>query len=314
MFVKGTILIVEQVFGSSQVSYVQMVACSISLLWYNENTYLEQLIVTILQAIILGIVQGISEFLPISSSGHLVLVPYLFDWQDQGIAFDAIVHLGTLFAVVVYFRVRVWALLSALFSRDPLKALDKRLAWLAMMSMIPALLFGFIIEKVLEISFRSPIIIAVNLIVWGIVLYLAELYAQKKQSTVGDLDVTKLTISNVLAIGLAQALALLPGTSRSGITMTAGLFAGISKKGAAELSFLMSIPIITIAGGLKLFELIQTGSSQVSASALGAGFLAASLSGFLAIKGLMNIIQAKGFWPFVVYRVVLGVGLLFLFL
>jgi undecaprenyl-diphosphatase len=268
----------------------------------------------ILQAATLGIIQGITEFLPISSSGHLIFLPQLFGWEDQGLAFDALVHVGSLLAVVVYFRVRLLNILRDVFQRGAASSINRRLGWLLIFSIIPAGLVGFFGGDIIENTLRSVSVIAYGLIGWGIVLYAADRYnrfLQKKQAKLTDTQ--HLSVKQVILISLAQAVALIPGTSRSGITMTAGLFAKLDKKAAAEFSFLMSVPIIALAGGLKILGLVQAGLGDLQLSVLLVGFVSAALSGFFAIWGLMKIVEKWSFAPFAFYRVIVGV-LILLFL
>lgn len=265
---------------------------------------------TIPQSFFLGIIQGLTEFLPISSSGHLIFVPVLFGWADQGIGFDVVLHLGTLLAVVVYFRDKLWAMVRAFFSKKQLRITDYqlqnnyKLAWLIILSIIPAGLIGFFFGDAIENNLRMPEVIAVGFIFWGIVLWLADRFGKK------EYGLEKLNWKNALFIGCAQAVALIPGTSRSGITMTAGLFSKLDKKSSAEFSFLMSVPIIFLAGMANVVDMIQEGLGDLTVSILLIGFISSMLSGFLAIWGLMKIIQKWSFTPFVVYRVVLGILIL----
>jgi undecaprenyl-diphosphatase len=261
---------------------------------------------TLIQAFFLGVIQGISEFLPISSSGHLVIVPRLFGWQDQGLSFDAFIHLGTLIAVLWHFRSQVISLWHGFFLRSPRHQPERRLAWLIIISTIPALIIGYLANDWIETKFRSTTLIAVNLIVWGIVLWIADWYGRRNAHR----NLYSMTPGNAVGIGLAQALALIPGTSRSGITMTAGMFGGLDKKSAAEFSFLMSIPIITAAGGVKLLDLIRSGFNGTTETILAVGFLGAFVGGILAIRGLFRVLENWNFTPFVIYRVALGIILL----
>ncbi len=267
---------------------------------------------SILQAIILGIVQGLTEFLPVSSSGHLIFFPKLFGWQDQGLSFDAIMHLGTLVAVVVYFRQKLKSMIQAVFSRDIARAVDRKLAWLLILSIIPASIVGLLLGGWIEENTRAVEFIAFGFIFWGVLLYLADFYgkwqvARNKEQVVSTDGVNW---KQALFIGCAQAIALFPGTSRSGITMTAGLFSKLDRKSAAEFSFLMSIPVIGLAGMVKLVDLFDRQHELISVAPMAAGFLAAAVSGFLAIAALMRIIQKWSFTPFVVYRIVLGILIL----
>ncbi|PLX28675.1 undecaprenyl-diphosphatase [Candidatus Parcubacteria bacterium] len=265
---------------------------------------------SIIQAIVLGVIQGVTEFLPISSSGHLVFIPKLFGWVDQGLAFDTIMHLGTLLAVVVYFRKKIWSILRAVFlyRRTEMKQ-DRKLGWLLILSIIPAGVVGLLFDNWIETNLRSTSVIAFGLIFWGIMLFFADRYSRKNiVERRKNLDSTDW--KQTLFIGCAQAIALIPGTSRSGITMTAGLFSKFDKKSAAEFSFLMSIPVIALAGLLQVLELAQNGLGNVAMLPLIIGFISAVVSGFFAITGLMKIIQKWSFAPFVVYRVVIGVLIL----
>lgn len=265
---------------------------------------------TAFQAIILGIVQGIGEFLPISSSGHLIFLPKFFGWQDQGLAFDMIAHLGTLLAVITYFRHKLWVLFTSIFTDDKKHQMERRLIWLIAVSTIPAAIVGFFLGDIIETEFRSPHIIGVGLIVWGIVLGLADRYSHninKKKKDLSEKTMLKdLSWWQVIGMGCAQAIALIPGTSRSGITMTAGLFSGLSRKAASEFSFLMSIPIISLAAGVKLVGVVQHGANGTDPLLLFVGFLSAAVSGFFAIAILMKIIQKWSFMPFVIYRIIVG--------
>jgi len=263
---------------------------------------------TELQAIVLGIIQGLTEFLPVSSSGHLIFIPKIFGWGDQGLAFDAVVHLGTLLAVVVYFRKRLWKVLESVlsFDKEKWKTGNGKLGWLILLTIIPAGLVGLFFGDLIENTLRETWIVGVGLIFWGVVLGMADKFSRKSSVT----SLNNLSWKKTLFIGCAQAIALIPGTSRSGITMTAGLFSKLSKKDAAEFSFLMSVPIILLGGGLKVVELFGEGLGSVQIIPLVIGFLASALSGFVAIAGLMKIVQKWSFMPFVAYRIVVGVLIL----
>ena len=279
---------------------------------------------SVVHALVLGFVQGISEFLPISSSGHLILLPKLFGWSDQGLTFDVVVHLGSLVAVVVYFRHKLWRMVKSLVVMDKAIKVDlslssdrgesphfyRRLAALLALSIIPAGLFGYFFDGWIETNLRATWVVAFDLIFWGLLLGIADLY---QRSATHMHQLTSVTLRDTIIIGFAQALALFPGTSRSGITMTAGLFCKFDKKTAAEFSFLMSVPIIALAGLVKIKDLIQNGLDHVSIFPLTVGFFSAMISGFFAIWVLMKMIERWSFLPFVLYRVVLGVFLLLLF-
>ncbi|PIZ94828.1 MAG: undecaprenyl-diphosphatase [Candidatus Magasanikbacteria bacterium CG_4_10_14_0_2_um_filter_37_12] len=276
----------------------------------------------ITQSIFLGVIQGLTEFLPVSSSGHLIFLPEFFGWADQGLAFDVVMHLGTLLALIIFFRKKLWNILKAVFflvrkkeleMKDyESKMIDCKLGWLIVLSIIPAGIVGLLFGDWIETSLRSPVVIGVSLIFWGIVLGFADKYSRRlkieNQKSLGMLG-----WKNVLFIGCAQAVALIPGTSRSGITMTAGLLTKLDKKSVAEFSFFMSVPVIALAGFLKIIELWQNGLGDLSIVVLSIGFLASALSGLVAISGLMKIIQKWSFMPFVVYRVVVGIFIIIVY-
>lgn len=262
-----------------------------------------------LQVFWLAVIQGITEFLPVSSSGHLILMPQLFDWPDQGLAFDVAVHVGTLLAVVIYFRQDVW-----LMSRDWTWSIAKRqpssnsrLAWVIIFATLPAVFFGFIINNNLEETLRNPLIIAATTIGFGALLWWSDVKGKRER------DEHTLSYKDIAIIGFAQALALIPGTSRSGITITAGLMIGLTRQAAARLSFLLSIPLIFGAGLLKLKDLIQS-ELPVHWDILIVGALIAFISAYLVISLFLKWINQIGMAPFAWYRFALGLVLLYLFL
>ena len=257
--------------------------------------------VSLLQTVVLGLVQGLTEFLPISSSAHLILIPRFFGWDDPGLAFDVALHLGTLAAVVGYFWRDLWKLLESVVRPGDLTlAQDRKLVIFLIVATIPGALAGLLLEHKAEEAFRSPALIASALILMGTGLGIADWLCK------GDREVANLTYWMAVLIGLAQGLALIPGVSRSGITITMALALGLSRKEAARFSFLMSVPIIAGAGILKMKTILHSPDKL----ALGAGFLAAALAGFLAIWILFKIIQTKRYTPFVVYRWALGLFVL----
>lgn len=267
-----------------------------------------------LQAAVLGIVQGLTEFLPVSSSGHLVLFPSLFGWSDQGIAFDIVLHLGTLVAVVIFLRKKLWLIIKSFFNfknKEEITLQNRHLGWLLIISIIPAGLVGLLFNSWIEENLRSSLIVAGTLIFWGIILWLADNYSQKQ---IAKKNMEKLIWKNALFIGLAQAVALIPGTSRSGITMTAGLFSKLDRKSTAEFSFLVSVPIIFLAGVTAIKDLFENGLGNIELSYLGVGFISAMGSGLLAVWGLMKIIQKWSFKPFVIYRILLGLIIILFFI
>jgi len=256
----------------------------------------EVLIVTIWQAVVLGLVQGLGEFLPISSSAHLVLVPWLFRWPDPGLAFDVALHLGTLVAVVAFFW-RDWLKLF-LGACKGFRTKEGRLFWCLVLASLPGAAAGYLLEDYAETVFRTPELIAVMLILMGMILYLADRRGEKKT------DIGRVTLWQSLLIGISQALAIIPGVSRSGITMTTGLLTGLTREGAARFSFLLSAPIIFGAGVVKMPELL-TQPGMIDAPFL-VGVLVSALSGVASIGFLLRYVQTKDYLPFVWYRFLLG--------
>lgn len=257
---------------------------------------------SILQSIVLGVIQGITEFLPISSSGHLILIPNIFNLPDQGLGFDAILHLATALAIIYVLRKEIKEILLGLFK-------GKNKTWVyILIGIIPAGIAGYFLNDAIETKFRLIELVAFNLIFWGFILWLAERYSNKVGEKLENIKSVK--IKQTLIIGFVQILALFPGTSRSGITITGGLFSKLDKKTAVNFSFLLGLPLILAAGGLKTVEAVNTGMFQTDLLPLIFGFLASLISGILAIKFLLHLIKTKGFKVFVVYRMVLGIILL----
>lgn len=255
----------------------------------------------LLHLIVLAIVQGITEFLPISSSAHLILVPALTGWTDQGLAIDVAMHIGTLFAVMLYFRRDVARLASGGF--DALRGnvtADARLCLQVIAATVPVVIAGFLLKDVIANDWRSPTLIAATTIMFGVVLWLAD---RRADHAVGI--IARLTWRDVMIIGAAQTLALVPGVSRSGITMTAALFLGQSRPEAARFSLLLSIPTTAAAGALGGYDLIRSENAALQGDALIAGALAFA-SALLAIAGLMAWLKRASFTPFVIYRLALG--------
>ena len=262
-----------------------------------------------LNLIVLAIVQGITEFLPISSSAHLILIPQLTPWDDQGLAIDVAMHVGTLIAVMAYFHAEVARMITGglnLLRGRPDG--DTRLLLQLALATVPVIILGFLLKDVIAGDWRSPILIASTTIGFGILLYIAD-----RKGETSERALAGMTYRDALLIGLFQALALVPGVSRSGITMTAGLFLAFSRTEAARFSLLLSIPTTMAAGLLGGYEIWQSGDTALQADAFYAALLA-FVAALLAIWALMAWLKKSSFTPFVVYRLILGAFLLFWFL
>jgi undecaprenyl-diphosphatase len=260
--------------------------------------------VTILNIVVLAVIQGITEFLPVSSSGHLVLVPIFTDWPDQGLVMDVAVHVGTLLAVLLYFwrdiifmSMGLWRFLRG--RKDP----GAKLAGLIVLATIPVVIAGYLISKHYPGAFRSLTVIGWTTLGFGLLLFFADRFGMTLRRT------EHLRVSDALFIGLAQVLALVPGTSRSGVTMTVARLIGMERLDAARFSMLLSIPAILGAGALQTIQLIEQGDAQLTNAALTAAGLA-FVTALLSITILMAWLKRSSFTPFVIYRVLLGVGLL----
>ena len=251
---------------------------------------------TILQAVILGLAQGFGEFLPISSSAHLVLIPWLFGWTDPGLTFDVALHIGTLVAVVLYFWKDWWQLIIEGFTDA--RSAKGRLFWYLAAASVPGAAAGFLFEKKAETVFRSPVLIGAMLIAMGILLYWADRRSAK------NIEMNDIAFRASVLIGISQALAIIPGVSRSGITMTTGLLTGATREGAARFSFLLSTPIIFGAALVKLPHVISD-SSMITVS-FAMGTLVSCMTGIVSIGFLLRYVQTKNFLPFAWYRFILG--------
>jgi undecaprenyl-diphosphatase len=268
--------------------------------------------VTLLQAIVLGVVQGLTEFLPISSTAHLRVVPALLDWPDPGAAFTAVTQIGTLVAVFAYFRADIARLTRGVFVGGP----DGRLAWMIAAGTVPILVCGVLLKKYIEGPFRSLYAIAATLILLALVLMAAEALLNWRVRTGRPLrDLLDLTWADALLVGTAQALALVPGTSRSGITLTAGLLVGMSRPAAARFAFLLSLPSVLAAGVYELYKdrdvLLASHEDAVN---LLVATVVAGVVGYGAIAFLMRYLKTHSTYSFIVYRLLLGgllLGLLF---
>ena len=256
-----------------------------------------------IQLIILALIQGLTEFLPISSSAHLILPAQLLGWKDQGLAFDVAVHVGTLTAVLIYFRVEVRQMMTAFirtgFSRE--MEADAKLAWAVLWGTVPLGLLGltFSLLDIVDLYLRNIQVIAATTIIFALALAWVD---KKAYLTRSEYDIG---LKEIVIIGLSQSLALIPGTSRSGATMMAALWLGLTRTAAARFSFLLSIPAIGLSGGLTTFKLIQQPQS-VDWGILGAGFLLAAVSALVCIHFFLQLIERIGMMPFVWYRLALG--------
>ena len=261
----------------------------------------------IFQTIILALIQGLTEFLPVSSSAHLILPAQLLGWVDQGLAFDVAVHVGSLLAVILYFRHDVYSLAKAWLvdTASRRSSPESRLAWCVIIGTIPAGLAGFLLDDFIEANLRTTLVIALTTVIFGALLWYAD-RAGKQQRTLASFS-----WKDALLIGLAQALALIPGTSRSGITITAALLAGASRTEAARFSFLLSIPLIGAAGSLKTYELIQAGTAAAWSEIL-LGTVVSFVSAYATIALFLKLLDKVGMLPFVLYRFALG-AVLFIF-
>ena len=259
------------------------------------------------QAVWLAVIQGLSEFLPISSSAHLILPSQILGWPDQGLAFDVAVHVGSFAAVVLYFRRDIQQLILAWcksLSREAVSSPESRLAWCIILATIPAGLAGLLLGDFIEANLRSITVIAATTIGFGLLLG----WADQRQR--GVKTVEQLTWKSALLVGAAQALALIPGTSRSGVTMTAALALGFDRTTAARFSFLLAIPIIALSGGYKALELL--GQAAVPWAEIIVGTLLSAVTAYLCIHSFLRLVERVGMMPFVIYRLVLGIFLIYL--
>ncbi len=257
----------------------------------------------ILQAIALGLVQGVTEFLPISSSAHLILTSHWLGWRDQGLSFDMAVHFGSLVAVILFFRREVAAALR-LGSREPDVPGARRLATAVAIGTVPAAVAGLLARPLVATTGREPLLIATTSILFGLLLWWAD------RRTDGHLGLGDVDARLALVIGCAQALALVPGTSRAGITLTAALFLGFGREAAARFSFLLAIPIGLLVGAWRGLDLLTGNGGGPGGAALAAGFVAAGVSAYLVIGWLLAWVRRQRLTVFVVYRVLLGLLIL----
>ena len=255
---------------------------------------------TLLNIIIISIVQGLTEFLPVSSSGHLVLIPKLINLPDQGLIMDLAVHIGTLMAVLVYYRRDVWSIgMSILCWKDERRASSRKLGIYILLATIPAVIIGLVMHILIPDGIRDLRIITITTIFFGLLMGVADKYSSH------DKDFSKVTLKSALIVGIAQVLAFIPGTSRSGITITAGRFLGFNRVDAARFSFLLSIPATAGAGLLGVIDVIKAGDLQMGADMLTA-IVISFLAGLLAIEIMIRWLGKFGLMPFVIYRLILG--------
>ncbi len=271
----------------------------------------------LLQAIVLGLVQGLTEFIPVSSSGHLVIVPYLLGWEAPGIAFDTILHLGTLLAVLVYFW-REWRrlliaavyLVGGVFSarwRQKVDRGDAALLGLLVLGTIPALAAGYFFQDIFEQAFDNVALVALFFLVTAVLLAGVELYLKWRERRQPDKSQpVNPRWGGALLVGIMQALAIFPGLSRSGLTISGGIFSGLSRERAARFSFLLSLPIILAAGLLGILDLQKTPLSDGDGLVLLIGFAVAALSGWLAIRWLLSFLKRRPLYIFSIYLIIIS--------
>lgn len=262
----------------------------------------------LLHALVLGTLQGFTEVLPISSSAHLILVPWLLKWPESGLTFDVALHLGTFIALAAYFRRDIVDLISntvEAISTRSLSSPAKRLPFLIIAATVPAAVIGKLFERQVEEKFRAnPLLIASFLIIFGLILGVVDILGRKRRK----LDEIK--TGNALLIGLFQCLALIPGVSRSGITITAGLMLGFTRETAARFSFLMSLPIVAGAALLKTLSIFKHGIPTGEGWAMLIGIVASAITGYISVAFLLRFVQKRSLTPFVLYRVFIGAGLI----
>lgn len=262
---------------------------------------------TLVQIIVLALIQGLTEFLPVSSSAHLILGGKVFGWPDQGLVFDVATHLGTLFAVLIYFRHELFEMARS--CAGPVRTDQHRqhrnmVIYLALAS-IPGLLIGFLAKDLVELYLRDVRVIAWTTIGFGLLLWLSDAIGLRQRK------LESIRLKDALIIGVAQALALVPGVSRSGITITAGRFLGLAPDAAARFSFLLAIPIIAAAGGYGALR-VAMGEASIDWSQFGLAFLLAAIAGWVCVAAFLALLKRVGLVPFVIYRLLLGVALIWM--
>jgi undecaprenyl-diphosphatase len=258
----------------------------------------------LIQGIILGLIQGLTEFFPVSSSGHLILVPRLFGWPDQGLAFDTVLHLGTLCAVIWAYRADLADLIRRIVLRREADAIQFGLK--VVLAAIPGLAVGAIFGSAIESTLRGPMIVAIDLAFWGIVLLVVDRWTAKRRGLVTDAK--RASWVQAIVVGLAQVIALMPGSSRSGTTMTGGMLSGLDRSAAVNFSFFVSIPTIAAAGGYGMLKIVRDPSvlGTGGVAPLIAGFLAAAIAGAWAIQFLRSYVAKHPLDIFAWYRIALA--------
>jgi undecaprenyl-diphosphatase len=262
---------------------------------------------SLLHAIVLGIIQGLTEFLPISSSAHLIIVPWILGWEDGGLTFDVALHAGTLLAVLLFF-IRDWIQILAQgfglsIGRDPALQKNRGLLWLLVIATIPGALAGFLFEKQADAALRSPYIVATSAIVMGLIMWVADSIGRKQK------DISHVSAVDALTIGVSQALAIIPGVSRSGVTISTGLLRNLDRASAARFSFLLSTPIIAGACAKKFWDLHkhEGGLPADAHTAFIAGVVASAITGCIAIAFFLNFLRRRSLALFVWYRILFGI-------
>lgn len=262
-------------------------------------------------AVLLGVVQGLTEFLPISSSAHLILVPWLLGWEPEGLSFDVSLHVGTAVAVLAYFRADWIALgreaVLGLLHGAPLANRQRRLAWCLVVGVLPAVVAGLLLADLIEERLRSPLVTVITLIVFALVLFHADRRGRRSR------DMAAANWGDAVWIGLSQALALIPGVSRSGVTISAGLLRGLDRTAATRFSFLLATPVIVGAGALEAVRLFEA-AEGIDWAVFGAGTVAAAVTGILCIEYFLRYVRTGGFAPFVIYRIGLALVVLAFYL
>jgi undecaprenyl-diphosphatase len=261
--------------------------------------------VGLIQALVLGIIQGLTEFLPISSSGHLVLVPAALGWESPPLVFDATIHLATLIAVIAIFWHDITQILAAwwqgLQRKRPLERAESRLGWWIILGTIPGVLAGLLWKNAFESFFNNPQAVGGFLLLTAGLLILADVFGKRQRGF------TEITWLDSILIGIGQAIAIAPGVSRSGATIAVGIFCGLSREAAARFSFLLAIPIIIGAGLIQLIDLLRNGNVTAEVSVLVVGFVAAAICGYAAIRFLLAYLRKHSLYPFAIYCAVVGI-------